>query len=225
MHKSTSHNTSDCCTLKAQKNSKKKKYKRKPRAKANQASHNSELEDRSSDSTESGSDSGSVKVPSTRSAHVSRALMSQILAYVRSATKDFTCLHTIADSSASTHMTLHCKWFKCSTFRKLDLSQKIHFGDNSHVEATGIGTIMLECKVDGHTKTTELENALYVPSFQLSLISICQLDKAGYYTTFKNGACKIKLSKDRKVMFTGSCKGDLCLPSDCIFSDTCAGIH
>ena len=92
-------------------------------------------------------------------------------------------------------MTPHCKWFKCRTFKKLSPPQKIHFGDDSFVKATGVGTIALECNIDGSTKITELKNTLYISSFQFTLVSIHCLDKAGYYTIFKNGVCKVKTSK------------------------------
>lgn len=155
-------------------------------------------------------DSGSVEIPVTRSACVSKALMSCILAYIGSASKDFTCSHTIADSSMSAHMTLHYEWFKCNIFKELDPSQEIYFQNNSHVKATSIGTVMLEYKINGHTKTMELKkNTLYIPSFQLSLISIHQFNKARCYTVFKNGVCKIKSSKEQKVMLIRLHKEDL----------------
>ena len=68
---------------------------------------------------------------------------------------------------------------------------------------------MLQCEVNGTTQMIELENTLYIPSFQLTLMSVRRLNKAGYYTVFKGGTCKVKTSKDRKTMLTGLHKGDL----------------
>ena len=190
MHKSSTHNTSDCHTLKEQKGGKKKKGK----AKANCASHDSESEGGDSDGTESDSDSGMAGYTITKPTRVSKALMSCILAYVGSTSKDLTS-STIADSGASTHMTPHQKWFKCGTFRELNPPQKVHFRDDSYVKAMGVGTIALECKIDGSTKITKLENTLYIPSFQLTLVLVQHLDQAGYYMVFKKGMCKVKTSK------------------------------
>lgn len=129
--------------------------------------------------------------------------MTHILAYTRSATKELTSLNMIADSSASVHMTLHCDWFKCGTFKELNPPHKIHFGDNSHVKATGISTVTLNCKINGATKTTELDNVLYVPSFQLILMSIYRLKKSEHYMVFKNGLYKVKTVKKQETVCNG----------------------
>ena len=154
--------------------------KGKAKVKANRARHDSDLDSGDSDTTESEAGEGTAGYSNIKSARISKALMSQILAYAGSDSRELTCSSTIADSGASAHMTLHRKWFKCRTFKKLSPPQKIHFGDDSFVEATGVGTIALKCKVNGSTKITELENTLYVPSFRLTLVSICRLNKAGY---------------------------------------------
>ena len=210
LHRSTTHNTSECRTIKEQREKRKKmKGKEKAKAKANHASHDSDSNDGDSEDSGSNTGGGTAKYSSTRSAHVSKALMSRILAYVGSASSRFPRSSTIANSGASAHMTPYREWFKCGTFQELNPPRKVRFGDNSFVNATGIGTISLECEVDGKARMTELKHALYVPSFHLTLISVHQLDKAGLYTVFKNGTCKIKTTKKRKVVLTGSHKNDL----------------
>ena len=52
--------------------------------KANHASHNSNSDEGDNDDVESGSDSGIARNSNTKSTHVSKALMSHILAYIRS---------------------------------------------------------------------------------------------------------------------------------------------
>ena len=194
--------------LKEQKDGK-KKGKRKAKAKANRARHDSDLDSGDLDTTESKAGEGIAGYSNIKPACISKALMSWILAYAGSDSRELTCSSTIADSGASAHMTPYCKWFKCGTFKKLSPPQKIHFEDDSFVKAIGVGTIALECNIDGSTKITELEKTLYVLSFQLTLVSIHCLDKAGYYTVFKNGACKVKTSKGQKTVLTRSHKGDL----------------
>ncbi|KAG6893469.1 hypothetical protein C0993_001025 [Termitomyces sp. T159_Od127] len=100
-HKANSHNMADCWTLKKQKDGKKRKGKNKPKTKANRASHNLDSDHKSSDESDGDADSRIAGYLNTESAHVSKALMTCILAYTGSASKELTNLNMIADSGAS----------------------------------------------------------------------------------------------------------------------------
>ncbi|KAH0589791.1 hypothetical protein H2248_005506 [Termitomyces sp. 'cryptogamus'] len=101
-HKVTSHNTSNCRTLKEQK---KEKKREKAKAKANHASHGPNSDSEDLDGVESDTEV-TAGYSNIKTAHVSKALMSQILAYARSASNP-ACSSTIADSGTSVHMTPH----------------------------------------------------------------------------------------------------------------------
>ncbi|KAF8585185.1 hypothetical protein K439DRAFT_1344089 [Ramaria rubella] len=72
-------------------------------------------------------------------------------------------------------MTPHRQWFTPGSYMRLDTPRKVHFGDNSFVEASGIGTMDLTSKVSGQTKRITLTGVLYVPAFSLTLVSVHHL--------------------------------------------------
>ncbi|KAG5349710.1 hypothetical protein C0989_002291 [Termitomyces sp. Mn162] len=104
-HNFSTHNTANCRTLK-EKDEKKEKgrvWKKKKKEKVNCTSHNSSLDSDSSDKESSGGVAGHS---TTKSAHVSKALMTCILAYVGNL-KLTSPPGTIVDSGASAHMMPH----------------------------------------------------------------------------------------------------------------------
>ncbi|KAF9555169.1 hypothetical protein CPC08DRAFT_615715, partial [Agrocybe pediades] len=94
-------------------------------------------------------------------------------------------------------------WFEPTSFRTLNPPREVHFGDESCVHATGIGSITLRDKVNGKDTLTTLENVLYIPTFKLTLVSVRKLDKDGYYSIFKDRKCSVKLRKGRKIVLVG----------------------
>ena len=86
----------------------------------------------------------------------------------------------MADSGASHHM---CNDRTCFTaYKKLPTRIDIRLGDKTRVRATHQGTVNL-----GGIEI----NALHTPTFLVSLLSIGQLDDAGYTSTFCQGICTI----------------------------------
>ncbi|KAJ7449068.1 hypothetical protein B0H11DRAFT_1655203, partial [Mycena galericulata] len=75
------------------------------------------------------------------------------------------------------------EWFIAATFKQLDPPKRVRFGDESFAEATGIGEIQLLSIVKGKKILLTLTNVLYVPSFQVSLISVHKLAKNGNITS------------------------------------------
>jgi hypothetical protein len=70
-----------------------------------------------------------------------------------------------------------------STFNNLSLPIVIELGDDNSVTATDYGFVNI---IQGY----QVE-ALYTPTFRLSLLSINQLDLGGYMTLFRDGKCFI----------------------------------
>ncbi|KAJ7684521.1 hypothetical protein DFH06DRAFT_903114, partial [Mycena polygramma] len=75
------------------------------------------------------------------------------------------------------------EWFIAKTFKQLDPPKRVRFGDESFAEATGIGEVQLLSTVKGKQILLTLTNLLYIPSFQVSLISVHQLAKNGNLTS------------------------------------------
>lgn len=92
-----------------------------------------------------------------------------------------------ADSAASDTMCNDRRSFKPGSLTPCNYSIKL--GDHHVVQAQEKGIVII--------RNLELE-ALLVPEFRLSLLSIRQLDKLGYSSTFENGKCTI--SKDKKTV-------------------------
>ena len=86
----------------------------------------------------------------------------------------------VADSGASHHMCNDRTSF--TAYKKLPTSIDIRLGDKTRVRATHQGTVDL-----GGIEV----NALHTPTFRVYLLSIGQLDDAGYTSTFRQGICTI----------------------------------
>jgi len=87
----------------------------------------------------------------------------------------------VIDSGASHHMCNDRTRF--NSIKELRQPIVIELGDDNKVTVShhGLVNVSQEYKV----------NALYMPTFQLSLLSINQLDTAGYTSTFGHGKCSI----------------------------------
>jgi len=85
------------------------------------------------------------------------------------------------------------------SYKRLPSPITIKLGDDTTVTATYHGLVHI-------TQDLQLD-ALYTPTFRLSLLSISQLEHAGYTTTFRRGKCFI--SADTKLTITANRVGDL----------------
>ncbi|KIJ41079.1 hypothetical protein M422DRAFT_131328, partial [Sphaerobolus stellatus SS14] len=86
-------------------------------------------------------------------------------------------------------MTPNKEWFH--SFVPLSPPRKVRFGDDSIVYTT-----------DDMYTTTTIKNALLVPSFQVTLLSVRHLTKGGYYATFKGETAKLQQSETHQVAMT-----------------------
>jgi GAG-pre-integrase domain len=104
----------------------------------------------------------------------------------------------IIDCSATTHMTSHPEWFKTNSFKKLIPPHRVHFGDNTTADATGIGNVWLMSKVGDKQYRICLRNTLLVPTFNVMLVSVSRLGRAGYKLIFDG--CKASVACDRDAI-------------------------
>ena len=84
------------------------------------------------------------------------------------------------DSGASHHMCNNQQAFRLGSLRPA--THTISLGDRTVVSAAGKGVISV--------KGVTIE-ALFVPAFRVSLLSVSELDKLGWTTTFSNGLCSV----------------------------------
>jgi hypothetical protein len=85
------------------------------------------------------------------------------------------------DTGASNHMTGNR-----AVFSELDESVKgtVRFGDNSVVEITGRGTVLIAVRGDEHRALTDV---YHIPRLKTSIVSLGQLDEHGCPSSIRNG--------------------------------------
>ena len=77
------------------------------------------------------------------------------------------------------------------TFKPIVPPCRIRFGDNSLVDAVGIGKLELRARASGRSYDVELRVTLLVPSFSLSLVSVPKLCKAKLSANFAGTSCTV----------------------------------
>lgn len=97
------------------------------------------------------------------------------------------------DSGCSNHMTGNKNYFV-----ELDKSKKsrVMLGNNSQVQACGVGTVAVECK----SGRKFIHDVMYIPSLANNLLSLGQLLKKGYYAIFDNEECLIYDKRSRELV-------------------------
>ena len=91
------------------------------------------------------------------------------------------------DSAASCHMSCHQSWF--SEFQDSDSS--VILGDDSVVQATGIGTIIMEMHLPDGTLRCTLTDVLYVLTLKKNLFSISKATQSGTMVSIDSTQCVI----------------------------------
>ena len=117
----------------------------------------------------------------------------------------------ILDSGASAHMTAHRSWF--SSYRTLATPRKIHLGDDGVIDGIGIGTIIVRVRVSDRTSIIRIENVLHVPLISCNLLSIPQLVRNGFDTSFGPTGASIRNRSTVSFMPTEPSRAETFIPS------------
>jgi len=86
------------------------------------------------------------------------------------------------------------------TYSRLPQTIDIRLGDNTVIQATHKGLVQVQ---------NHWINALHLPTFRYSLLSVGDLDFHGYRTSFETGRCLISDRTNQKVIMTGQKNGML----------------
>ena len=86
---------------------------------------------------------------------------------------------------------------KFSNYKAIDRS--ITTADGRQLKAIGMGDLEIEMPNGSTTTTMTFKNAIHAPQMAFTLISISQLDKAGYQVNFKKGMCTILNPKGQTI--------------------------
>ena len=106
-----------------------------------------------------------------------------------------------ADSGASSHMTNRCDWFhELHVYKGKKI---VEIADNNRLEIHGIGTILIESRVNNQWEPVRLENVLYVPDLSKNLLSTAALTDKDLNVIINKNGIKV-LDKNNKVVAIGS---------------------
>jgi transposase InsO family protein len=111
----------------------------------------------------------------------------------------------IMDSGATKHMTPHRAAFH--TYEVIS-PRNVHMGDDSIVQAIGMGTIVVEVMTNGQTKRIRIKDALHVPKLHANLLSVSKLLSSGLKVKFHMNECIVK-TRDGKVVAIAPREGNL----------------
>ena len=91
----------------------------------------------------------------------------------------------VLDTGTTNHMT-----GSRAVFTELDntVVETVHFGDDSVARIEGKGAIVFQCKNGEHRS---FAGAYYIPRLTTNIVSIGQLDEAGYNINIKDGSMKV----------------------------------
>ena len=78
---------------------------------------------------------------------------------------------------------------KFTNYRMID--HRITAADRRKLKAIGMGDLEMELPNGSETTKMKFEQAIHAPDMAFMLISISQLNKAGYKVTFNKGMCTI----------------------------------
>jgi hypothetical protein len=103
----------------------------------------------------------------------------------------------IMDSGATKHMTSHRLAF--DTYEVLT-SRSVHLGDDSILEAIGIGSIVMEVMVRGKINKIRINECLHVPKVHANLLSVSKLVSSGLKVQFNINKCIIQASDGHTIV-------------------------
>lgn len=157
-HKTATHSTEDCWTLKRkekEKNKKKRKWLLKKEEKAHKTNSGSSKSESSLSELEDAKASTAKKGhTTTECVHVSREPMKYIQAYLAVQPSDKVSNDVLINSSTSSHMTPQLGWFIPSTYKTIYPPVRIHLGNDSVIDGIGTGSVQFEqYSQDGKLKT------------------------------------------------------------------------
>lgn len=113
----------------------------------------------------------------------------------------------LADSAASKHMTSHRGWF--IDIKPTGSDTKVQIGDNSFVQAEGIGSIQVMALVQERWEPRTLEDTLHVPKLEKNLFSIGAVTNKNFKVVFEKDTLEIR-NNGNNLIATGIKQANQC---------------
>jgi transposase InsO family protein len=111
----------------------------------------------------------------------------------------------IMDSGATKHMTPHRVAF--NTYEVIS-PRNVHLGDDSVVDAVGVGSIVVDVLVRGQVKKMTIKDVLHVPKLQANLFSVSKFVSSGLKVHFNVDGCTLT-APNGNVLVVAPCEGNL----------------
>ncbi|KZV60160.1 hypothetical protein PENSPDRAFT_538775, partial [Peniophora sp. CONT] len=92
--------------------------------------------------------------------------------------------------------------FETSSLRPLDPPRPVRLGNDSTCSATHIGTLRLSCKTPKGQTDLSVANALFIPIFTVTLLSVHQLAKCKLSSHFVANGCTVRNNRNGHTVFT-----------------------
>ena len=112
----------------------------------------------------------------------------------------------LIDSGVSRTMSLNWDWFLA--YSLLDPPHKIWLGDNTYIQALGVGRIPIHMRADHKWNRAILQDILYIPELYGNLLSVSALAQCGAQVKFAPKTCEIQ-DKDNILTCIGHIEGNL----------------
>jgi len=112
----------------------------------------------------------------------------------------------IIDSGASRNMCAHRDWFH--HYSPLVNPMDVVLGDDSAIQATGVGRISVRMHAEGKSSPAVLQDVLHVPELHGNLLSVSHFAKRGSEMRFVGEGCSI-LDQHKQVACEGDLRGSL----------------
>ncbi|XP_017887754.1 uncharacterized protein LOC108629518 [Ceratina calcarata] len=112
----------------------------------------------------------------------------------------------IADTGAGRHMTFRRDFF--SEFRPNPGGSVVKVADDRCIDAPGIGTIIIQEKLDEVLYEREIKDVLYVPDLGCNLLSVGSVNRKGFKFFSDESGCEIR-DKQENVIARGVPDGNI----------------
>jgi len=105
----------------------------------------------------------------------------------------------VLDSGASQHMCNELGWF--TDIAPYNIPNSASVGNGEKIEVWGIGSVRIECRVNGKTIEGTLTGVSFIPTLGTNLISVRAMSRKGMNVCFEGGKCVVK--KGEEVVMVG----------------------
>jgi hypothetical protein len=111
------------------------------------------------------------------------------------------------DSGATDHFTPHKEYYK--SYTPLIHPKNVQVGDKDIIPAVGVGTVELKILVENQTQNLTIQNVLYTPDLDSSLLSAATIIDKGFEIRMRNDIAATIYNSNEEIVATTTREGNL----------------